>query len=117
MSVVTALSVITVGVRLTRLVTADRLFAPLRGRLEPTRLGYLIACPWCLSIWFGAAVTALAEVVPSSTVRFAGMVALISLASGAFQSLENLVEAKAELADGQAELAQWRTALIRRDWQ
>lgn len=54
--------------RVTRLLIADKITDPLRGRLtftstggyRPT-LGYLLSCPWCVSVYVAAAMaTALA---------------------------------------------------------
>lgn len=45
--------------RLTRLLTTDYLFEPLRFRVWkrlPPRLAYLIRCDWCMSIYVGLAV-------------------------------------------------------------
>jgi len=48
--------------RLTRLVTEDELLAELREWIwkkhppEDTKLGYFVTCPFCVSIWAGAAV-------------------------------------------------------------
>jgi hypothetical protein len=61
--------------RLTRLVTEDELTAPLRDRIwethppESSRLGYLISCPHCTSIYAGAAVSALAFVASTAISR------------------------------------------------
>lgn len=80
-SVITALAVY----RLTILVSADHLTAPVRDRVvtrlnerkhgprpesatyrmdwltqvhqDPHRLAYLIECPWCVSVWIAAALT------------------------------------------------------------
>jgi hypothetical protein len=55
-----ALVVMTLAVaRLTGLVTEDRLTEGLRKRIldrfdEDSRLGYLITCPWCVSIYLAA---------------------------------------------------------------
>jgi hypothetical protein len=43
--------------RLTRLVTTDTIFSPLREKIwnkfppDRVNLGYLITCDWCTSIW------------------------------------------------------------------
>lgn len=43
--------------RITRFLLADELFSPLRDRIwakwppESTKIGYLLTCPWCLSVW------------------------------------------------------------------
>jgi hypothetical protein len=50
--------------RLMKLVRDDRITAPFRetvierqGPPEQSKASYLISCPWCLSIYFGAAVS------------------------------------------------------------
>lgn len=56
--------------RLTRLVLTDKISQPLRDKVwakfDPgsTRLGYLITCPWCTSIWIGAGVAVARHVTP-----------------------------------------------------
>lgn len=56
--------------RLTKLVIDDEIAADLREKLwehfppETTKLGYLITCPWCTSIWMGAAIFALRKISP-----------------------------------------------------
>jgi hypothetical protein len=48
--------------RLTRLVVEDTVSEPLREWIwknhppDSTRLGYLVTCPWCVSIYMGTAV-------------------------------------------------------------
>ena len=43
--------------RLTRLVTVDEIFEPVRSRIwkkyppESTKIGYLMTCDWCTSMW------------------------------------------------------------------
>ncbi len=50
--------------RLVKLVRDDRITESFRTAVEETqgppersKVTYLLSCPWCLSIWFGAAVT------------------------------------------------------------
>ena len=54
--------------RLTRLVTADLIMARARfwlagapgdGTIKRKRTWYFVTCPWCTSIWIGAALVAL----------------------------------------------------------
>lgn len=46
--------------RLTRFLTRDSLFSPIRDRIhnhlppEESRFGYLFTCEWCMSIWTGS---------------------------------------------------------------
>jgi hypothetical protein len=66
--------------RVTRLVVDDELTSPVREYIwknhppEETRLGYFVTCPFCVSIWAGAAV-ALLSATPSRGV-FGGTVAV-----------------------------------------
>jgi hypothetical protein len=40
--------------RLTRLVTTDTIFTPVRELVaDRPRLGYLVNCDWCVSVWVG----------------------------------------------------------------
>lgn len=50
--------------RLVKLVRDDQLTQPLRdaiverrGAPDESRISYLVHCPWCLSVYFGAALT------------------------------------------------------------
>ncbi len=58
--------------RLTRLVVEDEIAAPLRDRIwkrwapDRTKVGYLITCPWCVSVWVGAGVVAAGAVAPTA---------------------------------------------------
>jgi hypothetical protein len=56
--------------RLTKLVNDDEIFADVRDKLldrfhpEDTKIGYLITCPWCVSIYAGAAAALARELAP-----------------------------------------------------
>jgi hypothetical protein len=56
--------------RLTKLVNDDEITADLRDKLlerfhpDETKIGYLITCPWCVSIWAGGAVALARELAP-----------------------------------------------------
>jgi hypothetical protein len=56
--------------RLTKLVVDDEIFADAREKLldrfhpDETKIGYLITCPWCVSIWAGGAVVVARAVAP-----------------------------------------------------
>jgi hypothetical protein len=63
--------------RLTRLVTEDELTRPLRERAAEwargdahraarPRLGYLLTCPWCVSVYVAAAWAALTVTAPAA---------------------------------------------------
>lgn len=56
--------------RLTRLVLDDKITESLRTRIldkyppESTLTGYLMTCPWCVSIYAGTALVALTTLTP-----------------------------------------------------
>lgn len=61
----TCLLALGAAARLTRLITDDRITAPLRAlviraRGPESELAYLVQCPWCLGLWMSGAVTAAA---------------------------------------------------------
>lgn len=52
--ILTIVALVLASYRLTRLVTADVFpFEPLRERTVGTKLGYLLTCPFCVSVWVG----------------------------------------------------------------
>lgn len=56
-------------VRLTRLINQDVITEPLRdlvwSKFPPnTKIGYLLTCPWCMSIWAGLSITLLRRYLP-----------------------------------------------------
>lgn len=52
--ILTVVALVLAAYRLTRLVTADVFpFEPLRDRTVGTKLGYLLTCPFCVSVWVG----------------------------------------------------------------
>lgn len=53
MSVVELIVLILASFRVTRMVTRDTIFDPLRDRIpdSETGLGYLIRCDWCAGVW------------------------------------------------------------------
>lgn len=59
--------------RLTKLVIDDEIMEEVREAIwekfpaESTKIGYLITCPWCTSIWMGAAIFAMRKLHPEST--------------------------------------------------
>lgn len=59
--------------RLTKLIVDDEILADVREKIwekyppETTKIGYLITCPWCTSIWAGAALFALRKTNPELT--------------------------------------------------
>lgn len=96
----TALTVGALAVhRLTRLVVDDEVSAPLRewaqgakedtpvAWRERTRLGYLVACPWCVSMWAAAGWAALTVAAPRAAAT-AGAVLAWSSVAGLLSSWE-----------------------------
>lgn len=56
---------VVIGARVTRLVTADRVFEPFRNWVFDTRgaeskLTYFVHCPWCVGMWVAVVFAALA---------------------------------------------------------
>lgn len=71
------LLIIPATARLTKLINEDKIFEPLRDRIhakfprkssyEPSMPGYLITCPWCMSMWAGSALTLLSMTAPKTS--------------------------------------------------
>lgn len=81
--------------RLMKLVRDDRITEPVRlaverrtGPPEQSKASYLMTCPWCLSIYFGAALTAGRLRWPRATEAVARVFALSALTGLAAQHLE-----------------------------
>lgn len=63
--------------RLTKLINEDKITEPLRDFLHrkfprkpdntPSQVGYLITCPWCMSMWAGTALTVLSLTCPKAS--------------------------------------------------
>jgi hypothetical protein len=59
--------------RLTRFLTRDELAAPAREALwrrfppETSKVGYLLTCEWCTSIWAGSALQIAHMIAPRTT--------------------------------------------------
>ena len=74
--------------RLTRLVIEDEITQDMREKIweryppQSTKIGYLISCPWCSSIWLGAGVAVARRFAP----RVWGVVSL-ALAGSAVAGL------------------------------
>lgn len=82
--------------RLVKLVRDDRITAPAREALEErqgppedSKLTYLLNCPWCLSIWFGAALTIARRRWPVATSLLARPLALSALTGLATTHLDD----------------------------
>lgn len=73
--------------RLTKLIRDDKIFEDLRNKVfehhppETTKTGYLLTCPWCLSIYFGSAV-ALGRIVAPSKWRIVARALALSALTG-----------------------------------
>ncbi len=81
--------------RLTRLFTADELTKPARiwATTKSQRLGYLLSCDWCLSIWVSPLIAVPVTLWPDSKPL---QVALLCLALSAIAGLVSVVEARLE---------------------
>jgi len=67
MSTLSVVLLIGAILRLTRVVTTDRIAERPRAWLEsrsPTFIGYAVRCDWCMSVWVGIAVFALGWYAP-----------------------------------------------------
>lgn len=89
MTALTLLLVAAATYRLTRLVTADRITEPLRAWVEARgpRVGYLITCDWCLSVWLAPIPSALALTFPGNRLVLGALAALTASAITGFASL------------------------------
>lgn len=71
--------VVVATVRATRLVNRDYLIRPavrwVQARV-PYRVAYLLGCPWCLSVWVGAAVAAVGLWWPTNRAVWAVLIGL-----------------------------------------
>jgi Protein of unknown function (DUF1360) len=72
--------------RVVKLVRDDRIFEPVRqsvvqrnGPAERSKLSYLMACPWCLSFYAGAALTLSRILWPRATEAVARTCAISAL--------------------------------------
>lgn len=77
--------------RLTRLAVEDEVTRPARERIQEAapegRLAYFVTCPWCVSVWVGAAWAALSAVAPRAA-RPLGAVLAWSTVTGLLSSWE-----------------------------
>jgi hypothetical protein len=66
--------------RLTRLVTQDRITAPLRDRLDRDTLpGELVRCSWCVGMWAAFGVVAARRLVPHAWAPVADALAVAAV--------------------------------------
>ena len=88
MSTLTVILAIALIVRVTRLLVADQISyrprAAIVVKLGPEHaLSYFVTCPWCVSVWVGAAVGALAYYFGDHPAFYiAGLAAAGSMAAG-----------------------------------
>lgn len=81
--------------RLTKLVQDDYITEPLRDKFykkfppNTSKVGYLVSCPWCLSIWIGAGYFTLRKTNPELT-DFLSSVLTASLVSGVLSQREGI---------------------------
>ena len=91
-----ALLIILIGLstyRVTRLVTADRILQTPRAWIvrRYRRLGYLVTCDWCFSIWVAPGPVALGVLWPENRLVWA---VLIGLSASSLTGMLSLVEAR-----------------------
>ncbi|TWG96358.1 uncharacterized protein DUF1360 [Nocardioides sp. J9] len=82
--------------RLMRLVRDDRVAEPLRstvheryGDVEDSKVAYLLQCPWCLSIWFGAGLALLRHRWPRAADLLSRTLALSAMTGLAAEHLDS----------------------------
>jgi hypothetical protein len=66
--------------RLTKLIMEDRITEDLRDLIyskfpRDSKLSYFIGCPWCVSIWAGAAIFTLRRISPETANVVSGLLA------------------------------------------
>lgn len=72
--------------RLTRLITTDEIFSPVRDKIwetnppESSRLGYLLTCNWCSSIYAASALKISRMIAPRTTTAVETILALSAVA-------------------------------------
>jgi len=74
--------------RLTRLITTDQILSPLRDRVwkkwppESSKIGYVLTCDWCTSMWASSALV-LMSIISTTLVVVVASVLAASLVAGA----------------------------------
>lgn len=72
--------------RLTRLITTDEIFSPVRDKIwakhppESSRLGYLITCNWCSSVYAASALQISRMIAPKTTTAIETILAFSAVA-------------------------------------
>lgn len=63
--------------RITRLIIRDTIFETPRNKFwsrfppETTKIGYLLTCEWCMSVWVGSVVVTSAIIIPVTVYVYA----------------------------------------------
>lgn len=92
-SILTIILVFAAVARVTRLLTTDQIFEPVRmwiinRRGVDSQITYLAHCQWCMSVWIGAIGSAIAVIVAPlpdvhPAIQVVGLSAAFSYATGA----------------------------------
>ena len=83
--------------RLSRLIAVDFICERLRfwGERRSPWLGYLLSCPWCISIWIAPPIAALAVLLPENLAVWIGLTALTaSGAAGLMVAVEDRLDSR-----------------------
>lgn len=78
--ILTLVALILATYRLTRLIVSDKIFEGLRTRTVGSKIGYLVTCPYCMSIWFGFGL-ALGQAVLGATVGWQVFIGAMALSA------------------------------------
>lgn len=79
--------------RITRLATRDTIFESARNKFwrrfppETSKIGYLLTCEWCLSVWVGSLVVISAMIIPVTVYVYA--VFAVSAVAGLLTAYED----------------------------
>jgi Mg/Co/Ni transporter MgtE len=82
------------NIRLTRLIIRDVIFEPFREWVWAKRpphesmVGYLLTCPWCISIYTATFLVVSYILIPTVTLVFAAILALSAIAGFVDQRLD-----------------------------
>lgn len=80
--------------RLTRLITTDEITAPLREAVwdryppESSKIGYVLTCNWCTSIWAGSALQ-VSRIIAPKTTRTIETILAVSAVAGMLTAYED----------------------------
>lgn len=85
MTVLTIVLLVGAVIRLTRLITSDLLLEPLRCWVERRagiRVGYMVRCDWCISVWVAFVVFVAGWYAPDTFVLLVSGALFASLITG-----------------------------------